>query len=352
MYPLQGVINTCHSMVGFLFVGQENILSKITDQDLTSLFIAVESWPQLISVSDMFYVLLKNVSNSSISNQITELGVKLLGDDCDEIYVPFSDSLNIGYFTDKTIYAEAMADELIIELMKTIDNINITFTYTDTLDEPAYINNNAPHLLHQFSCCLSFPPMGLALGETLKNEDKFNRFKIHKGRGNRDVAHVEHILAQTKMKAVVLLPVGMNYRVGTELELRKYLIDNNLLEAIVQLPSNLYTATSVETTFFIINKKKQDHNVYFINLKDKRFLSKDAKKTVLSDPNEIVKLYKNKEEIENISGLIPCSLIAQNNYTFSIDRYIISKKDARIRHPSNQHYTYNEKYKKSKGRIG
>ena len=320
-----------------LFLGQGNILSKISDQDLISLFGVVEIHPEFINVNEMFYSLLEGTYDYSVTNQIAELGVKLLGNTCDEVYAPFSNSLNLTYFTDKKVYAESMADEFIIELMKILDGVDITFIHTDTLAEPAYINENAPHLLRKFSCCLSFPPMGLATGHALKNEDKFNRFRIHKGKSHRDVAHVEHILAQTKFKAVILLPVGMTYRAGTELELRKYLIDNNLLEAIIQLPLNLHNATSIETTFFIINRKKQDTNVYFLNLKDKQFLSKDGRKTVLSDSDMVIDLYENKKIIENISSFISKEVIVQNNYALSIDRYIISQEAAKIQEQLNKY---------------
>jgi len=313
-----------------LFLQQSTILSKIKDQDLILLFGQVEIHAEFIRVTDMFYSLLEGLNDYSVSNQIAELGVKLLGKICDEVYTPFSNSLNICYFTNKTIYAESMADEFIVELMKIVDGIDVTFHHTDVLDHPSYINQDAPHLLKQFECSLSFPPMGLSLGNALRNEDTFNRFKIHKGKGNRDVVHIEHILAQTQSKAVVLLPVGMTYRSGTELELRKYLIDNNLLEAIIQLPANLHNETSIETTFFIINKDKQDDKVYFINLKDDQFLKKDGRKTILNDLEKILGLYEKREEVENISKLISNETIIQNSYAFAIDRYVVSKEAAAI----------------------
>jgi len=298
-----------------LFIGQGNILSKISDDDLTLLFNETVFRKDFIPVTDMFYSVLEGTYDYSVSNQIAELGVKLLGSDCDEIYAPFSNSLNLSYYTDKEVYAESMADEFIIELMKIIDGIDINFKYTDTLDEPAYINEDAPHLLRQFSCTLSFPPMGLSMGKALKGEDKFRRFRIHKGRGHRDVAHIEHILAQTKNKAVVLLPVGITYRAGSELELRKHLIENNLLEAIIQLPSNLHNATSIETTFFIINKHKTDENIYFLNLKDKQFLGKDGRKTIISNIDKVLSLYEDKEELEKIINSFLRVLFANKDFS-------------------------------------
>lgn len=320
-----------------LFLSQINILSKISNQDLVSIFGMVEHSPEFDNVSEMFYSILEGTNDYSVSNQIAELGVKLLGSDCHELYAPFSNSYNLAYFTDKKIYAESMADELIIELMKILDGIEINFVHTDTLEKPAYINENAPHLLRQFSCSLSFPPMGLSIGKALKNEDKFNRFRIHKGKSHRDVAHVEHILAQTKSKAVILLPIGMTYRAGPELELRKYLVENNFLEAIVQLPSNLHNETSIETTFFVINRNKKDTNVYFLNLKDKQFLTKDGRKTIISDTEIVVDLYKEQRELENISGLISQEIIIENNYALSVDRYIISKEAAKIQEELNKY---------------
>ena len=309
-----------------LFLNQNIKIDKIQNNELIKLLSIANDEVKLPNIFDIFYSIFDGYMDFSVANQIADFGIKLLDGKCNEIYAPFSNGYNMAYYTNKRIIAESYADEFVIELMKIIDNVNIDFTFNNPLDKPNSINTNAPHLLRQFDCILSFPPMGLATNKEFIHTDKFNRFKFHKVKSNRDVAHFEHILAQTKDRAVVLMPVGFTYRGNQDEEFRKYLIENNWLEGVIQLPPNLHNATSIETTFIIINKQKQDDNIYFLNLKHESFGKREGRKLVLKDIDNIVSLYETNTEIENISKLIKPNEIEKNNYSLAIDRYIISKE--------------------------
>ncbi len=303
--------------------------SKLNDEMLIALMNIIQDSETFIEVGDMFYTYMGKGYHSTVPMQIAELGVKLLGENCTEIYSPFSLSHNLSYFTDNKVYAESLADEFLVEVSKIIDHQNLEFHYTDALVNPSYINPDAPHLLKQFECTLSFPPMGLRAKEDFYKKDKFNRFKVYRGRGNGDVPHFEHIVAQTKGKAVVLMAVGFCYRAGVEQEFRKYLIDNNLLEAVVQLPANIHFGTSIETTFFIVNKNKSDKNIQFINLNQDVFLQK-GRRVTLNDLDQIANIYLDREVIENTSSIVSNTLVAENSYSLSIDRYVLSKEAAQL----------------------
>jgi len=314
-----------------LYLNQNINISKLKDDALVKLFTTVKD-ETLLNVNDMFYSLLDGTYDFSISNQVAELSVKLLGDKCSEIYVPFSNGFNYSYFTNKKILIESFADEFIAELIKIIEHKNINFIFNDPLDSPTYINETASHLLKLFDCVLSFPPMGLSTNNKFLDNDKFNRFKFHKTKSSRDIAHFEHILAQTKSTAVVLMPVGFTYRASDE-AFRKSLIEANIVEAIIQLPPNLHNATSIETTLFVINKNKDKDNnrVHFINLKDNSFTKREGRKLILNNIDTILDIYKNAKEIENISALVFTNDIGKNNYSFAIDRYILSKEAAKLK---------------------
>jgi len=306
-----------------LFTSLNINIDKIKDEDLMNIFYIVNDIDILPNVFDTFYSSFNSYMDFSVANQIADFGIRLLDGDCTEIYAPFSNGYNIAYYTDKKIVAESFADEFIIELMKIIDNIDIEFTFDNPLDNPQYLNENQ---LKQFDCTLSFPPMGVSTNNEFLNTDNFNRFKFHKVKSSRDIAHFEHILAQTKNKAVVLMPVGFTYRGSQDEEFRKYLIDNNWLEAVIQLPPNLHNATSIETTFIIINKQKKDNTIYFLNVKHDSFLKREGRKLVLKDIDNIISFYKSKKEEENISRVVNPDEVAINNYSLAIDRYIISKE--------------------------
>ncbi|MBW3021817.1 N-6 DNA methylase [Candidatus Woesearchaeota archaeon] len=313
-----------------LYTRHIDVHNSIENEDLTILMNYVQNVKELPTVNDAFFSGRGKYEGFSVSNQIAQLGVELLNSQSDAIYVPFTNGFAYAYYTNQKIYAEYNYpfNALIAELANIIDNCNIEFHIADALFDPSFINKDAPHLLQEFESILSFPPFGLK-GHKVLSKDKFNRFKIHRG-SIFDVAHFEHILTQTKNKAVVLMPVGFTYRSGVEEEFRKYLIDNNYLEAIVQLPPNLHSATSIETTFFIISKQKENTNVHFINLKDEKFLKKEGRKIVFNNINELVDIYRKSQELENISALVDNSMIEKFNYSLAIDRYVISKQAAEL----------------------
>lgn len=293
------------------------------DRSLVTILGLAKNTLKLPNVNDAFYSV-RGFQDFFVSDQIAHLGIKLLDGESKELYVPFSNGFTYVHHTDKKIYADSLNPKMamLAELINILENGNIVFEETNALEEPRFLNPDAPHLLKEFDTVLSFPPFNLR-GKLDVSTDMYHRFRFQRGT-ILDVAHFEHILAQTKHKAVVLMPVGFTYRGGIEEEFRKYLIDTNYLEAIVQLPPNLHNATSIETTFFVINKSKKDNKVQFINLKDESFIIRDGRKLVLKSLDDILDIYENQKELENISVLVSNDHIANNNYSFAVDRYVIS----------------------------
>ena len=298
---------------------------NIKDSSLVTILNLVNNSSKLPNVNDMFFNGNGKLGDYSVSNQIAELGVKLLDGNSKEMYVPFTNGFAYSNYTDKKIFADNQffRTSLLSELINILEGKEIVFERTDALEEPKFINPDAPHLLKEFESVLSFPPFSVRGNLDIKN-DRFNRFNFQRG-SVLDVAHFEHVLAQTKNKAVILMAVGFTYRSGSEEEFRKYLVEKNYLEAIIQLPPNLHSATSIETTFFVINKNKTNDKVHFINLKDESFIKRDGRQLVFKSLDEIIDIYVNKKEIENISCLISNDEITENNYSFAIDRYVIAE---------------------------
>jgi len=135
---------------------------KLNDEMLIALMNSIQDSETFIDVRDIYSYMGKGYHHT-VPMQIADLGVKLLGDKCTEIYSPFSLSHNLSYFTDKKVYAESLADEFFVEISKIIDHQNLEFHYTDALVNPSYIKPDAPHLLQQFECTLSFPPFGMRI---------------------------------------------------------------------------------------------------------------------------------------------------------------------------------------------
>jgi len=301
--------------------------TKSFDEDkLVKLLGAVKNIEKLPSVNDAFYFEKGKVSGFSVSNQIAELGIKLLDGDNKELYAPFTNGFAYAQYTDKKIYADYQLPiaELQAELIYILEDKEIEFSLTNSLEKPTFINPDAPHLLKEFDSVLSFPPFGQR-GKLDTSKDTFNRYQFQRGTV-LDIAHFEHILAQTKLKAVILMPVGFTYRGSTEEKFREYLTEKNYIEAIIQLPPNLHSATSIETTFFVINKQKDDDKVLFINLKNESFIKRDGRKLVFKSLDEILDIFDNKKEIENISCLVSNAEVSNSNYSLAIDRYVVSQE--------------------------
>lgn len=286
----------------------------------------VKNIDKLPSVNDAFFLDKGKMGDYSVSNQIAELGIKLLDGTSEEIYVPFTNGFAYAKYTDKKIFADFQLSKvaLVAELINILEEKDIKFEETDSLQKPTFINEHAPHLLKEFDSVLSFPPFGKR-GKLDVSKDKFHRFNFQRG-SVLDVAHVEHILKQTKSKAVVLMPVGFTYRGSTEEKVREHLVSKNYLEVVIQLPPNLHSATSIETTFFVINKQKEDNKIHFINLKDESFITRDGRKLVFKSLDNILDIYENKKEIDSITSIVSNDDIAKNNYSLAIDRYVISKE--------------------------
>jgi len=311
------------------YLEQNNNILKIDSEILALLYNIVEDEDISLSVNDAFFSQ-RNYRDFSLSYELADLSVKLIATDEKKVYIPFTNGFTHSYVTDIKIYMESdnIHNAFIAELVRIIDKKDLDFRLSDPLSNPSFINSNAPHLLEQFEAVISFPPFGIRVKKDFSS-DKFNRFKFHRGI-NLEVAYFEHILSQCSKKAAVLMPVGFSFRGGNEERFRKYLIEKNLIEAVIQLPSNIYNATSVESILFIINKQKENEEVLFVNLKEKQFVTKKSRKIVLSNIGRIVDIYKEKQEIENISILINNEQIVTTNYSLGVDRYVISPEAKKL----------------------
>jgi len=314
--------------------------SPLENNDLIKLCNLINTTKSLPNVSLGFKIIHqffnKNDKNNElyISSSINKLTSELIDDNSKTIYIPFNNSLEFLYSLDKKreIYTESKTNHLLFELLNILDGIKITHKDSEPLIEPSYINKKAPHLLEQFDSCVLFLPFGRKnINNSINVEsDKFDRFHYHNG-VILDVNCVEHTLAQTEKQAILYMPVGFTYRGGSEAKLRKDLIENNYLESVIQLAPNLDSNTSTETTIIVINKKKNDDKVHFINLKDSSFLKKDGRKVILDNFDKIIDIYKNKIEIDNISRVVNNEEIKSNKFSFSVERYMKSKESLLIK---------------------
>ena len=165
---------------------------------------------------------------------------------------------------------------------------------------------------------------------TLINDPRFAPAGVLAPKSKADFAFIMHTdawLAQNGVAAIVCFP-GIMYRTGAEQTIRKYLIDNNRIDAIIHLPENLFYGTSISTCIMVMKKNKTDNKVLFIDA-SKEFM-KETNQNRLSDTNisNIMKLYIDKKDVEYQAKLVAYEAIVKAKYNLSVSTYV-EKQDKR-----------------------
>ena len=192
----------------------------------------------------------------------------------------------------------------------------------DTLIDPKHWDDEP------FDAIVSNPPYSIKwAGKSnplLINDERFAPAGILAPESKADLAFTMHMLSWLSSKgtaAIVEFP-GVLYRGGAEGKIRKYLIDNNFVDTVIQLPSDLFFGTTIATCILVLKKNKSENNVLFIDASDEFIRNKNKNK--LSDTNidNIVSFIKNRTDVENKAIVISNEDIANNDYNISVNSYL------------------------------
>ena len=139
--------------------------------------------------------------------------------------------------------------------------------------------------------------------------------------------HSLSYLSSKGRAAIVCFP-GIFYRKGAEQTIRKYLVKNNFVDCVIQLPENLFFGTSIATCILIMAKNKTENKVLFIDA-SKEF-KKETNNNVLEEKNinAIVEEFRNRTNKEYFSRYVDKAEIEENDYNLSVSTYV-EKKDTR-----------------------
>ena len=145
-----------------------------------------------------------------------------------------------------------------------------------------------------------------------------------------DYAFLLHDLYHLKPDGImnIVLPHGVLFRGGEEGEIRKNLIENNKIDAIIGLPSNIFFGTGIPTIVMVLKQKRTNDDVLIIDA-SKGFI-KEGKNNKLrdSDIKKIVDTFKNRSSIDKYSKVVSRDEIRQNDYNLNIPRYVDSSEKA------------------------
>jgi type I restriction enzyme M protein len=202
----------------------------------------------------------------------------------------------------------------------------------DTLLDPHNRNKNGG--FNKFDTVLANPPFSLKSwwNESYSMISDDSRYKLGlPPKSNADYAFILHVIASMSDggNAGVVVSSGALFRGGVEERIREKIVKEGLVDAVISLPSNLFYGTSIPANILILNKRKNNDKVLFIEASNCFFV--DGRKNKLSKQHvdEIIDLYKNKNNIEGRARYVEVSELAANAYNLSVSKYIIvdEKKD-------------------------
>lgn len=192
----------------------------------------------------------------------------------------------------------------------------------DTLENPKHWGDEP------FDAIVSNPPYSIKWSgksnPILINDDRFSPAGVLAPESKADLAFTMHMLSWLSNKgtaAIVEFP-GVLYRGGAERKIRKYLIENNFVDTIIQLPHDLFFGTTIATCILVLRKNKHENNVLFIDASTE--FVRNTNKNKLSDMNieNILNLVKNRKEQKNKAIVISNQEISQNDYNLSVNSYL------------------------------
>lgn len=198
----------------------------------------------------------------------------------------------------------------------------------NTLTEPKHWDDEP------FEAIVSNPPYSIKwdgdANPILINDERFTPAGILAPKSKADLAFVMHTLswlATNGTAAIVCFP-GVMYRGGAEQKIRQYLIDNNFIDAVIQLPPDLFFGTTIATCILVLKKNKVNNKTLFIDATAEFVRGSAKNKLTNSNAKRILDCYAGRETQEYFSRLVEHAEIAGNNYNISAGSYV-AQKDTR-----------------------
>lgn len=185
-----------------------------------------------------------------------------------------------------------------------------------------------------FEAIVSNPPYSIKwdgdANPLLINDERFTPAGILAPKSKADLAFVMHALswlATSGTAAIVSFP-GVLYRGGAEQKIRKYLIDNNYVDAVIQLPPDLFFGTPIATCILVLKKNKADNKMLFIDASAEFVRRSPKNKLAEAHARKILECYANRATHDHFSRLVDYDEIVEKDYNISVGSYV-AQKDTR-----------------------
>jgi type I restriction enzyme M protein len=203
--------------------------------------------------------------------------------------------------------------------------------WCDTLNSPALVEGD--HLM-KFDVVVANPPFSLdKWGAEDAGSDQYNRYwRGIPPKSKADYGFITHMIEIAKRqigRVAVIVPHGVLFRGGAEGKIRQALIEENLLDAVVGLPANLFTTTGIPVAILVFDRSREEGGA---NESRKDVLFIDASKEFTSSKTQnfmneahiakVLDTYRSRTEIERYSNRVAPNEIAENDFNLNIPRYV------------------------------
>ena len=209
-----------------------------------------------------------------------------------------------------------------------IDYDKFDIAHEDTLLNPQHWDDEP------FEVIVSNPPYSIKWegddNPVLINDPRFSPAGVLAPKSKADLAFIMHSLAwlATNGTAAIVCFPGIMYRGGAEKKIRQYLVDNNFIDCIIQLPSNLFFGTSIATCIMVLKRSKVDNSTLFIDASKECVKVTNNNKLTEDNIARIVNEFVSRADAKYFARCVPYQEIKDNDYNLSVSTYV-EQKDTR-----------------------
>jgi len=203
-----------------------------------------------------------------------------------------------------------------------IDYDKFDIGHGDTLTDPLHWDDEP------FEAIVSNPPYSIKWeGDNnglLINDPRFSPAGVLAPKSKADLAFIMHSLswlATGGTAAIVCFP-GILYRSGAEQKIRKYLVDNNFVDCVIQLPDNLFFGTSIATCIMVLKKSKTENSTLFIDASRECVKVTNSNKMTEANIAAILKAYENRTDADYFAMVVEKDKIAEQGYNLTVSTYV------------------------------
>ncbi|TQJ49342.1 type I restriction-modification system subunit M [Phycicoccus sp. SLBN-51] len=192
----------------------------------------------------------------------------------------------------------------------------------DTLTDPHHWDDEP------FEAIVSNPPYSIKwdgdANPLLINDPRYAPAGVLAPKSKADLAFTMHMLSWLAVNgtaAIVQFP-GALYRGGAEQKIRKYLVDNNYVDTVIELPPDLFFGTTITTCILILKKSKKDNSVLFIDASAEFKRLGNKNKLLPENQQKVLYAFTAREDADHFTKLVPNDDIAANGYNLSVSSYV------------------------------